>query len=197
MLTVVISGGWLSESLQVSLAGLVPFRTILLGCLMAIILDQQAGYDMMKKYFGHRLTILFIASVFFVFLLFFEGHILGVWQLFVHLLIFMFISCVVLNEKNIFHSLFDTLIVKQIGIVSYGIYIFHGQLWGITEKLLELVPLASLSQSRVLFFIIFTIISTIIALFSYYFFEAKLLMLKKKFAPAKYSVSKSVIKARL
>lgn len=162
--------------------GLLPFRTLLIGCLLAIILTHPIGYLKISNVLARRHSTLIIALLLLASIWVVSGPIVGINQLFVHLLMAAFLASITLNESSSATAVLAWRPLQLCGLVSYGMYILHGQLWGITEKLTGFIPLSFISESRVTFSLIFAVVSLCAALVSYYFFEKWFLSLKKNYA---------------
>jgi peptidoglycan/LPS O-acetylase OafA/YrhL len=160
---------------------LVPYRTILLGCLLAIALNTKAIYEKLAKICKNPFTasILLIATVGLIGLQ--SGPIMGIAQFAIHILMAGFLMTCVINEDNYLMPLLSLGWVKIMGIVSYGIYILHGQLWGPTKKILSILPNSAWSDSRLMFFLVFTVLSTLVAYISFNTYERFFLKLKKNY----------------
>lgn len=160
---------------------LVPYRTILLGCLVAVALNTKTIYEKLAKLYANPLVAVFflLGTVGFIGLQ--SGPIVGVAQLSVHLLMAAFLIACVLNEDNYLKPVLALSWVRLIGIVSYGIYILHLQLWGVTSKILSFIPSPDLSNSRFTFFLIMTVLSTLVAYISFNTYERFFLKLKKNY----------------
>jgi peptidoglycan/LPS O-acetylase OafA/YrhL len=160
---------------------LVPYRTILLGCLIAIALNTKVIYGRFAKFSASPLVapVFLIGAVGFIALG--SGPLVGIEQLTIHLLMAFFLIACIINEENYLKPILTIPLVRLIGIVSYGIYILHGQLWGPTGKLLALLSGSGFSDSRGLFFLVLTLLSTLIAYISFNTYEKYFLVMKKRY----------------
>lgn len=167
---------------------LVPYRTIFLGCLVAIILNQRVGYEFFVRHCNGQYFALGIMLILILFVSQQAGDIVGLAQLTVHLLMAAFLIGCVINEQNALHGFLRLRLLQIIGVTSYGIYILHSQFWGVTHKLLSLVPGVELEQSRFFFFLLFTLFATVAGFISFHTYEKFFLGFKKRFevgAPVK------------
>ena len=173
--------GLFGQNLALISWNFIPFRTLFLGCLLAITLCNPFGYKIFFEIFKHGLFI----SLVFILLIFsvarVDGPLTGVDLLTTHKLMVLFLAGAVINEENILKSLLTFRPLKICGIVSYGVYILHGQFWGITQKIVGAIPFAGIAESRITFFMVFLIISSSIAMLSYHFFESWFLRLKSRY----------------
>jgi peptidoglycan/LPS O-acetylase OafA/YrhL len=159
---------------------LVPYRTILLGCLVAILLNTKEFYRFPERLLANPFIAPILLVVTILFIAYQSGPIVGLEQLSVHLLMAAFIISCIVNENNYLSSLLKLKAIKIIGIISYGIYILHGQLWGPTNKILSIAG-GSWSESRLVFFLVFTALSTFVAFISFNTYEKFFLNLKKRY----------------
>jgi len=160
---------------------LVPYRTILLGCLVAIALNSERGFNFLSSFLNNSLAApaLFIITALVISIQ--TNNILGIGQLLVHICMALFLVACVLCERNPIRYLLQPKIVQKIGQVSYGMYILHGQFWGLTLKIVSFIPIAGIHNSRITFSIVFTAITFAAALVSYHTLERFFLNLKKRF----------------
>lgn len=175
------TGGNLSHLIHM----LLPFRTLLLGCLLAIALCNTQSYTFLKKVLTPKPVIIFVAGLLLYSIFRVEGPIIEINQLIVHILMVAFLACAVINENNILKGVLSWRPLQLCGIVSYGMYILHGLFWGISKKLTELIPINFIAESRITFFIIFIITSYFVAFLSFHFFEKWFLEFKEKYGSIK------------
>lgn len=161
---------------------LLPFRTLLFGCLLAIFLTNPLGYKFAQRFLSHGAAIIAVACLMIFSIARIEGPILSLNELSIHLLMVLFLACAVVNESNFLKPILSWFPLKICGVVSYGIYIFHGQLWGVTNKLTKLIPIELVADSRITFFIVFLALSICVALLSFHFFEKWFLNIKERYS---------------
>ena len=181
-LSLIIFTGILGDQLIEAARIAVPFRTILIGCLLAIVLNNSKGYGFVTPYMNKRWHSALWLTLLVTFIFIQSGPILDYAQLTVHLLMALFLGSCIVQENNVLAGLLKQKILVTIGIVSYGIYILHGQFWGATQSIVRNLPVDYLAQSKISFFIVFMALSLIVALFSFHFFESQFLKLKKYYA---------------
>ncbi|MGH1486175.1 MAG: acyltransferase family protein [Cellvibrionaceae bacterium] len=181
VLTVVLSEGVLGEKGIYYSSFAVPFRTILMGCFVAILLNTSSGFLLFNKWFNNRYSMLAVALLMVIIVAIEPESIYGYHQFIVHLLMAAFIAASVINENNWLKPLLTLAPLKLMGLVSYGIYVLHGQFWGVAQKIVSFIPIEVVANSKISFFIVFTIISTIVALVSFYTYEKFFLDMKHKF----------------
>ncbi len=172
-----------AEVVDPYLARFVPFRTVLLGCLLAFALHDRAGFERAHRLGGHPWAIVVAAAVVLALVVVLPGAVTGVSELAVHLAMVAFIGSAVVNPDHVLRRALELAPIKHVGVVSYGIYVLHGQLWGPTGSLLRRLGLtpADGEPHRFLFFVVFTLAIVAVATASYYGFERTFLKLKKRF----------------
>ena len=158
----------------------VPFRTILLGGCLAIALDHPAGHALVKRLFGWRHAILVFAAALLAFLVFVPGALRGGTEISVQLLMTALVAAVVLEERGSAYIVLDSGPFRFVGLVSYGVYVLHGQVHGVAEALVNKVGGGALADVRVAFFVASTGVSLAVAAVSFYLFERPFLALKGK-----------------
>lgn len=160
---------------------LVPFRAILLGCFLSLMLAESNMHRLFHKFLSGQYSIAFAVLTFFCVVLISGAELSGLEYIFVHLAAVSVIACAVLNESNKLASCLKWKPLQLIGVVSYGIYILHSQFWGITDSIVKIIPVNIVSESKITFFCVFTIVSLLAAVMSYKYYESFFLGLKKKY----------------
>jgi len=173
-----ISYSHLFEQLSYWVSHFIPFRTIFLGAILAFILHRKRTFKLAKIILEKSYTPFIILLVLVGVLSEAKGAINYAEQFLIHLLFVFFIGAIIVNEKSISAKIISNSLFSQIGVVSYGIYIFHGQFQGVTSSIVNLLPF---QESKLAFFILFSLISTIVAMISFYTFESYFLRLKKNY----------------
>ncbi len=86
------------------------------------------------------------------------------------------------SEKSLLYRVLSFSILRKVGRVSYGVYIFHAPIFVLLEKNISFMELGYWKMNFILFFA-GTGISLILAFLSYRYFEKPILSLKDKYAP--------------
>lgn len=154
-----------------------PFRTILIGSLLAILLNNERGFQFFHRAFGKRSSVVWAFGVLILLILPF-GNLVGVWELLVHLVMAIVVGSIVVNQSNYLMPALTLPVVKTIGVVSYGIYLTHSQLAGVVMAISGRIP-GGLPVG--LFFLAFLAVSATVACGMYYSFEVHFLKLKRHF----------------
>jgi len=156
----------------------IPFRTIFVGALLAFTLHNINSFSNFFIVLTHRFTAPILIVLIILMLSMASSAINGGIELVLHIMFALLIGTIVINENSYTAIIIGNRLFSIIGIVSYGIYIFHGQLQGISRYLVGFLPF---NDTKVIFFTVFTVISTVVALISFYTFEQYFLKLKKKY----------------
>jgi peptidoglycan/LPS O-acetylase OafA/YrhL len=167
---------------------LVPFSAIAIGVLLAIGLDRPRSFHALARFLGGKSSVLLIVGLL-VLLLAIPLNVQGVLRLAVHLSMAALVCSVVIREDHALSTLAHAGPVVHIGIVSYGIYVLHGQFGSLNSRLAAWIAAAlhvpQLRSSRELDFVLLVIVSTLAATVSYYCFESFFLSLKERFSGRK------------
>jgi len=171
------------------LAGkLVPFSAIAIGVLLAITLDRPTGFRTLSRVLGYKSSVLVIVGLL-TLLLAIPADVEGVLRLAVHLSMAALVGSVVVREDHALAKLAHARPVVHIGIVSYGIYVLHGQFGSLNDRMASAISRAlhmpQLQTSQLLHFVLLIVTSTLAATISYYFFESYFLKLKERFSGRK------------
>lgn len=180
IVSVPVSSWALAHEINPYWGNMVPFRTILMGCVLAILMHRRPTYEFIARLCGHHYTALVVAIAICI-LIAIPGRIVGLWGFALHLLMAALVATSLINDRNILAPIFTARIVVLIGTISYGIYVFHSQLYIFVNAVLVLLP-EPLQDSKVLFFLLLTAFSTIVGYLSYEFYEKRFLKLKEKFS---------------
>ena len=101
------------------------FGPILLGAMMAHVLDCQRGFGSVYRVLSLRfMPILMLALIFLITSQ--AGDDLSGWpRSAIHWTMLALVACCVINEENILRPILSLWPIRRIGIVSYGIYLYH------------------------------------------------------------------------
>jgi peptidoglycan/LPS O-acetylase OafA/YrhL len=177
--------GVLGTDAQPLFRHLAHFSSIAIGAILALLLSRPREYHILSSLFGRRGSALAVLVVL-VTLLSIPGRIDSFFMLAVHLSLAALVCSVVVRNDHNLSRITSARLLVHIGIVSYGIYVLHGALDGIAQR-------SSSFAGRYIFgpdygpvpgvrFVVLTVISTLTATISYYYFESYFLRLKEKFS---------------
>jgi peptidoglycan/LPS O-acetylase OafA/YrhL len=154
------------------------FTPILLGVGLAHLLHRKSTFSTIHRLISPTYTapILLLALV--AICSFLPGDISGLPRLLIQLTMVVFVGSVVINEKNMLMPILKFRPFARIGVISYGIYIFHIHGITIAEKVLHKLNIDNVS---IIFLLGYTA-TIIIAELSFRLYEAPFLKLKAKFS---------------
>ena len=105
--------------------GLTSFAPILLGVLLAHVLDDARGYRWVSRLAGHRLAPIFAAALLLVACSHPAADISGWPRMAIHWSMVSLVACCVVQERHALAPVLRWWPVRRIGAVSYGMYLFH------------------------------------------------------------------------
>ena len=153
------------------------FTPICFGVLLAHILNSASGFSYSYKIIGKYFSPLIILVGLLCVLNIPKADISGVVRLLVQLFATLLVGSVVIREDNFFRKFLSFSLIFRIGMVSYGMYLFHLLFRDITFRTMEKMGILS---TWCLF--IGTLILTYIASeISYHYYECFFLKLKRFF----------------
>ena len=154
------------------------FGPILLGVMLAHVLDEPRGFSWVSGLVGGRLAPLIALGLIFAAASYPAEAFTGWPRLAVHWAMLMLVASCVVCEANVLAPLLSLWPMRRIGKVSYGIYLYHLLVMHFVVKGLGAVGVA---QGHATFFA--TALGTwAVAEVSYRFFEVPFLQLKARFA---------------
>ena len=157
------------------------FTPILLGVLLAHLLHKRAYYDKLALVFSNKwMPAIFAGILLILFNIFpITADISGTPRLLIHLAMTAFLAGCVMNEQHVLRPLLTLKPMIRIGMISYGMYLFHMFVRTVVAAVLSRLGLDSIP----LLLFIGTLIGTIItADLSFRFYETPFLKLKKRWA---------------
>ncbi len=172
-------GDWLGYAELSELAIVqVTFTPILLGVLLAHLLHDRNQFNLFRALFFHRYASTLWLVALFVIASIPNSDISGLHRLSIHLIMFAFVGSCVVREDHILMPLLRNRLVVRIGLVSYGVYIFHTHALHAVESVLYFMnfysPLAK--------FVLGLGASVLAAELSFRYFESWFLRLKRRFS---------------
>lgn len=157
----------------------VTFTPILLGVLLAYLLNERRSFRVLYRVLGYRWSpFLFLALLFAVCEL--RSEVSLVWmKLTVHLIFMLLLGSLVIREDHFARPLLTFSPLARLGVISYGIYLYH--LWIIAFLGAVLKRLHPGGVDKGILFVLTTIATVAVAEASYRFIEEPLLRLKERF----------------
>ncbi len=154
------------------------FTPICLGVFLAHLLHQEKWFRILHNLFGkkyspgfHLLLVCVLCNVP-------AADISGALRLGIQLSMAGLLASVVCTENHHLKKFLRMHLLRKIGMVSYGMYLFHIFLVGLAVKALGLIHL----ENPFATFLLTTALTFLVAEISFRFFESPVLKLKKRFS---------------
>jgi peptidoglycan/LPS O-acetylase OafA/YrhL len=153
------------------------FGPILLGVILAYGLNSGRGWSWVAAVLQSRWSPLFAVALLALSLCAPQDDIAGWPRLSMQLSMLVVLASCVVREGHVLSAVLSWWPLRRIGIVSYGIYIYHQLVYWPVARLFSHVGVAS----KIMFFVAVTAATWAVAELSYHFFEARFLALKERF----------------
>jgi len=154
------------------------FTPICLGVLLAHTLHNPQRFRFIARFCGGRYHAILGSVLLLVVCNLPTDDISGWNRLLIHLSMVYLLASLVLRENHALQRLFSHGILRRIGAISYGMYLFHIFAVTVAFKLLEHLPFAS----PVLGFLLTTLLTVAVAEISFRLFEEPIMRWKKRFS---------------
>jgi peptidoglycan/LPS O-acetylase OafA/YrhL len=152
------------------------FGPILLGVMLAYALDHPRGYQWISRVLGHWLAPVFALALVCLTCSHPAGDISGFPRMAIHWSLVILIGSCVVRERHALAPVLTLWPIVRIGVVSYGIYLYHLIVRFGVDKAMKL---GGFSSQAALF--CFTALGTwMVAEVSYRLFETRFLALKSR-----------------
>jgi peptidoglycan/LPS O-acetylase OafA/YrhL len=155
----------------------VTFTPILMGVVLAHVLNSERGYVRFCRWFGARWSPLVLIAGLLLLCEATPRDISGLPRQAIHLVMTLLVGALVVREDHFARPLLAFKPIARLGVISYGVYIYH--MWGI-HVVREVFERVGMPDSRI-FFLAAVLVSALIAEGSYRFIESPLLKLKDRF----------------
>lgn len=157
------------------------FTPIALGVLLAHGLHHRPTFEFIYKLLKPAWTPLALLIGFLLFLEFTPDDISGLPRLIIHLTMTLMLASIVVREQHWLKGLLTLWPIKRLGVISYGMYLYH--MWCL-HFVREGLRVSGLSDEAVqwLFPIAGVLVTTAVAEGSFRLVETPILKLKKRFA---------------
>jgi peptidoglycan/LPS O-acetylase OafA/YrhL len=152
------------------------FGPILLGVMLAHALDRRAGFDRAWRWLGDRWTPLAAAALLLAALLQPATDVSGWPRLLIHGSMGLLLASCVVREGHLLEPLLHAWPMRRIGVVSYGIYLYHLLVLHFVGKAL----LALGVSATPLVFLANGLCAWLVAELSFRFFEAPIMALRPR-----------------
>jgi peptidoglycan/LPS O-acetylase OafA/YrhL len=152
------------------------FTPILLGVLLAHALHSERGFLIVNRVLGRRAAPVVLVVMLFVMLLALPVDLQGWPRLSIHLLLTLFLASVVVRADHLLAPVLSFPALVRVGVLSYGMYLWHVLAIEAVVRALARVHLSSLWL-----FPATALLTYAIAELSYRYYESFFLRLKARF----------------
>jgi len=154
------------------------FGPILVGVLLAFVMNDARGFGWLARLLWHRLSP--VAALGLVVLA--ASHpaedLSGLPRIGIHVAMAVLVAACVVREQHALVPVLSAWPMRRIGTVSYGIYLYHMLTWYFVDVATRRAGL----ESQLVFFVANTLASWLVAELSFRWFESPVLALKSRFA---------------
>jgi peptidoglycan/LPS O-acetylase OafA/YrhL len=154
------------------------FGPILLGVMLAHVLDDRIGFALLWRVLGHRVAPLVAAALLLAVCAYPREDVSGWPRLAIHASMTVLIGASVIREDHVLRPVLRLWPLRRIGVVSYGMYLFHMIVRHLVEKATQRLGWSS----EGLFFLALVLLTWAVAEASFRFYESRFLALKSRFA---------------
>jgi peptidoglycan/LPS O-acetylase OafA/YrhL len=155
------------------------FGPILLGVMLAHVMDDPRGYGWVSRLLRHRFSSVMAMGLMLLAASYPVHDIAGFPRMLIHWSMMVLVASCAVRERHALVPFLASWPIRRIGIVSYGIYLYHMLTWFFVNKTMERLGL----KSQLLFFVANTLLSWLVAELSFRWFESPILALKSRFDP--------------
>jgi peptidoglycan/LPS O-acetylase OafA/YrhL len=154
------------------------FGPILLGVMLAHVLDSPRGFAWFWRFLRYPLSSVFALALVLVSCSNPADDISGWPRILVHLSLLLLVASCVVQEQHALQPVLRFWPLRRIGIVSYGIYLYHHLVMHLVDKGSKYLGMTS----KPIFFIVLALATWAFAEFVYRTYESRFLALKTRFA---------------
>ena len=176
--------GWFAQVGLPAFFRQTTFGPILLGVMLAHVLDSPRGWTLAARLLGHPLAPLAALALLAATLCYPGADISGWPRLSIQIAMLILLASCVVRENHVLAPFLTMRSLARIGAVSYGMYLYHLLVYSPVSKMLDRAGVASTYA----LFAGVTLGTWITAELSYRLFEARFLALKARFVPARARV---------
>lgn len=154
------------------------FGPILLGVMLALVLDHPNGYRWTSQVLGHWLAPAILGVLVLLACNYPADDISGFPRMLIQLSLLAFLAACVTQERHVLAPFLKLWPIRRLGIVSYGIYLFHLIARHAVKAGMKFAGI----DSQVLFFLGTAACAWGIAELSFHLYESRFLALKSRWA---------------
>lgn len=155
------------------------FGPILLGVMLAHVLDDPRGHRSALRLLGHWSSPILASALVVIAASNPAKDIAGSPRAAIHWSLLLLVASCVVQERHALRPFLALWPMRRIGAVSYGIYLYHLLVLHFVDKLMKRFAV----DSGLVRFVVAAGGTWLVAELSYRYFEARFLLLKSRFAP--------------
>jgi len=164
------------------------FGPILLGVMLAHVLDNARGWKIVARLLGNPFSPL-VALLLVGLALSYSGADISGWpRLAIQMALLVLLAACVVRERHVLVPVLTLWPLARIGVVSYGIYLYHLLVYSPVSKVLDRFGVSS----KYALFVAVAACTWLAAEVSYRLFERRFLALKKRFLPERSAADASM-----
>jgi len=157
------------------------FTPILLGVLLAHLLNNKPSFTLIAPWIrSYYCSLLWLFGLITTCSLL-PNDISGMPRLFVQIIMTLLVGSVAINENNVLMPLLRFAPFARVGVISYGVYLFHIHGIVIAKKLLHQI---GIEEGPIIFLVGYSV-TILMAETSYRLYEMPFLKLKARFSRVK------------
>lgn len=137
------------------------YAPLILGALLAYLLNREDGYTALARLLGARWTALAGAGVLLLMMEFFPTDLRGFPNLAIHLTMTAILAALVIREDSIGHRVLQNAAVVRVGAVSYGIYLYHLLALDVATRTLRVLDMSDDFLRMILFWTLAYVVAEI------------------------------------
>lgn len=153
------------------------FTPICLGVLLAHALNNKTAFDYLSRLFNFSWMSIVVGLLLLTLVALLASDISGFPRLLIQITMCLWLLTLVINEDHYLRPLMAFPLIKRLGQVSYGMYVYHMFTLHIVRELLARYGI----EIEGVLFVFGLLLTTLIAELSYRFYESPFLKLNKRF----------------
>lgn len=155
------------------------FGPILLGVMLAHLLDRPRGHALASALVGHGWAPVVASGLVLLACVPAADDLSGWPRVATHWALAALVASCVVRERHVLLPLLTAWPMRRIGVVSYGIYLYHMLVRHAVDQAMQRAG----TTSRIVFFLATSLGTWALAELAYWLFESRFLALKARFAP--------------